>query len=128
MLREVEVFRPYDDEIPERLLLEAGAGEAALVPWLEADLLRIAKCAQTPLGLYALNRGDSITYELHGVLVAATWRRQGLGRWLLGHAIGVTESKGGRHLLYSGVPARRFFRSVGFIEDPRGLRFALIPE
>ena len=55
-------------------------------------------------------------------------RRQGLGRWLVGHAIGVAESKGARHVLVASAQGRRFLRQIGFTEDPSGLRFDLIPE
>ena len=75
-----------------------------------------------------MDRGDGETYLLHGLVVDPSWRKQGLGRWLVGHAIGVAESKGGRHLLFPHKQAPRFLSHIGFVEDPRGQRFDLIQE
>lgn len=127
-LRDVEVFKPYANEVPEDLLWAENMAEVDVQIWLSAEILRIAKLGEEVLGVYALDRGDGTTYELRGVIVAPAWRRHGLGRWLLGHAIGVAESKGARHIFFASACARRFFAGIGFAEAAAGQRFDLIPE
>ena len=126
--RDLEVHRPYEGEIPLDLLRAGGLGEETGERWLAAEILRIAKLGVRVVGVYAMDRGDGVTYCLHGVVVDAGHRHQGLGRWLIGHAIGVAESKGGRGLLVPHGRARRFFAQIGFVDDPGGQRFDLIPE
>jgi len=127
-LREVEVFKPYANETPEELLWAENMLEEEVAIWLSAEMLRIAKLGNEVLGVYAMDRGDGTTYELRGVIVARGWRRQGLGRWLVGHALGVAESKGARHILFPSDRARRFFTRIGFCSQAQGQRFDLIPE
>jgi N-acetylglutamate synthase-like GNAT family acetyltransferase len=127
-LREVEIFRPYDDGSPEQLLRAQGATEAQIERWMSADMVRIAKLSSEVLGMYAMDKGEQLTYILRGVVIDPKWRHQGLGRWLVGHAIGVAESKGGRHVLFASDQARRFLGHVGFVDDDRGQRFDLIQE
>ena len=127
-LRDVEVFKPYSNEAPEELLWAQGVQETDVQTWLSAEMLRIAKLGDEVLGMYALDRGDGTTYLLHGVVVAPARRRHGLGRWMVGHAIGVAESKGARAILFAGAGARRFFTHIGFRAVAAGQRFDLIPE
>lgn len=127
-MREVEVFRPYANEVPEDLLWAEDFPPDTVERWLAAEMVRIAKRGEQVLGIYALDRGDGLTYILHGVVVAPGWRKQGLGRWLVGHAIGVAESKGARHVLFPHRQATRLLVNIGFLADPQGLRFDLIPE
>lgn len=132
-LRQVEIFKPYANELPEQLLVDAGADEAQLAAWLQAPILRVAKLQDELLAAYAMQRDDQQTFALHGVVVEPRRRKQGLGRWLTGHAIGVAESKGGRRLLLVAPTARgqftRMFTHMGFTRDPSGrMCFDLIPE
>ena len=78
--------------------------------------------------MYAMAPGDSVTFELFGVVVHPSVRKQGLGRWLVGHAIGVAESKGARHVRFAQKKATRFFGNIGFVGEETGQRFDLIPE
>lgn len=126
-LRDIEVFRPYSNEIPEDLLLDH-FDEFTAKTGLAAEMVRIAKLGDETLGVYAMDRGDGVTYLLHALAVAPSARKRGLGRWLVGHAIGVAESKGGRHVLVKGNQGGRFLRRIGFVDDPQGMRFDLIPE
>ena len=127
-LRDIEVFRPYDNEVPEDLLWAEQFDETTVDRWLSAEMVRVAKLGEAVLAIYAMDRGDGETYLLHGAIVASAWRLQGLGRWLVGHAIGVAESKGARHVLYPGEQAKRFLGAIGFVEHSDGQRFDLIPE
>ncbi len=126
--REVEMFRPYPNEFPEALLLEAGADEACLNLWLAAEMVRIAKISDQIVGCYAMDRGEDLEFCLHGVIIAPASRKRGLGRWVVGHAIGVAESKGARHLRLAQVGGSRCFERMGFVRDGAGARFDLIPE
>ncbi len=127
-IREIEVFRPYANEVPEELLLAEGFSQAVLDTWLQADMVRVAKREDEVLAVYAMDPGDNLVFYLHGVVVAQRWRKQGLGRWLVGHAIGVAESKGARHVQVHNPKVLRFWRSLDFIDDGAGMRFDLIPE
>ena len=127
MLRDIEVFRPYSNEIPEDLLIDHFDQPTAALG-LAAEMIRIAKLGEEILAVYAMDRGDGVTYLLHALAVTPAARKRGLGRWLVGHAIGVAESKGARHVLVKARQRGRFLRRIGFVEDPRGMRFDLIPE
>jgi len=134
-LRDLEIFKPYSNEMPEELLLNEGATDAVVDLWLQAQLLRVVKLDEQVLGAYAMQRHDSNTFYLYGVVIAPGQRQQGIGRWLTGHAIGVAESKGGRRILMApGRQARstRMFSTMGFIrhrDNPTPVwRFDLIPE
>ena len=121
------MFRPYANEVPEGLFFDH-FDEGTAAHALDAEMIRIAKRNEDILAVYAMDRGDGITYRLHALAVAPPVRKQGLGRWLVGHAIGVAESKGARHVLVEVKQGSRFLKQIGFVDDPRGLRFDLIPE
>lgn len=127
-IREIEVFRPYTNEVPEDLLLAEPFSASEVDAWLQADMVRVAKRKEEVLAVYAMDPGDNLVFHLHGVVVAQRWRKQGLGRWLVGHAIGVAESKGARHVQVLNPKTLRFWRSLNFVEDGAGMRFDLIPE
>ncbi len=126
--REIEIFKPYVNEFPEHLLTEAGAGDEVVERWQEAELLRIAKHGERILGMYAMYRVDSQNFHLLGVVVDFPQRHQGLGRWLTGHAIGVAESKGGRHLYLPPTGSSRCFSHMGFQRRGDGFYFDMIQE
>ena len=127
-LREVEIFRPYGNESPEDLLWAEGVSDEQVQGWMSAELVRVAKLGPMVIGMYAMDRGQDLDFILHGVVVEPSWRKQGLGRWLVGHALGVAESKGGRHVLFPDNIARRFFGNIGFDAESRGQRFDVIPD
>ena len=127
--RTVEVFRPYVDAFPEELLLAEEMPEALITRWTEAEIVRVAKFGEYVAGIYALDRTpDPYWFQLHGVIIAHPQRHRGLGTWLTGHAIGVAESKGGRHLTLPSAGGSRCFSRIGFVRHDGGLRFDLIPE
>ena len=127
-LRDIEVFKPYPNELPDALLEAEGLDEDATSKWFDAETLRIAKIGAEVLGAYAMDRIDEVNFELHGVVVAHNVRKQGLGRWLVGHAIGVAESKGGRHLHTHTMGGSRIFQKLGFSRQTDGLIFDMIQE
>jgi GNAT superfamily N-acetyltransferase len=136
-LRDVRVFRPYPDEVPWDLLT-ASAGsadevaqealEASLTAVLELNLVRVAKHEGRLVGAYAIRPLSATRFELVALTVAEGFRRQGLGRWLLGHALGLAESRGAREVLAHGQAHRRFLARSGFQAHGPDLLLTLSPE
>lgn len=118
--RKVPIYRPYADEMPWELLPD---GLAAPDP----NLTRIAKLGGEVIGAYAIEPVNALHYCINALVVAERHRRQGLGRWLLGHAIGICESKGAREI---SAPATRsqLFVKRGFERTGEGHRLLLTPE
>jgi hypothetical protein len=50
-----------------------------------------------------------------------------VGRWLLGHAIGIAESRGGR-VVDAPDAAGEFFLGAGFVREDGRFRLRLTPE
>ena len=124
--RAIEVFKPYTDEFPEDLLIAQQCDQADV--WRDAEILRIAKKGEEIQGVYAMNRVDATTFDLLGIVVSPTVAKQGLGRWLTGHAIGVAESKGGRLVTLAHAGGTRMFFHIGFTRTDQGWHYQLIPE
>ena len=88
--RDVHIYRPYGDEVPWELL-------EGLVPEdADLDCMRVAKHGEQVVGAYLSTRTDPNTFTIEALIVDHPFRRCGIGRWLLGHALGVAESKGAR--------------------------------
>ena len=126
--QDTRIFRPYPDEVPWALLALAGGDEDNLAATLELDRIRVAKLDTEVAGCYAVRPLTATCFELVALAVAEGYRRHGLGRWLLGHAIGLAESKGAREVLVRGQRHRRFLATVGFEPHGPDLRLELTPE
>lgn len=127
-LRDIEIYRPYTNEGPEPLLMASGVDDADIERWLAAEIVRVAKRDEHVLGAYAMTRSSDDTFHLLGVVIDPVVRRQGLGRWLTGHAIGVAESKGGRHISVAQRGGSRMFDRLGFVQREGHWVFDVIPE
>jgi len=132
-LRSVRIYRPYPGELAEALLTVHAGQVAGSCAGADPDLARIAKLDDRIIGVYILQKADELTYELRHLVVEPGYRRSGLGRWLLGHALGVAESRGGRSLLVrpparTPVPVRQLFRRFGFEEADGQWRLEFTPE
>ncbi|HEY5645608.1 MAG TPA: GNAT family N-acetyltransferase [Pseudomonadales bacterium] len=123
-LRDVNVYRPYPDEIPWELL-EAGGAAAEQA---DADLMRVAKLDGEAVAVYQLRELDPTRYELVALAVAPDYRRRGLGRWLLGHAIGIAESRGAREIWVRRAQLKGLFLRIGFKAENEALVLRLTPE
>ena len=122
---QVQIFRPYPDEVPWDLLV----GDAADRPEYGASAqMRVAKLDDEVIAVYVLEASEPLVYYLATLVVAPGYRRRGLGRWLLGHAIGLAESKGGRELRVRGGQGERFLLAHHFEHLGDELRFVFIPE
>jgi len=130
--REIEVFSADPKDLPADL----SAIYAQTVAAGTAQILRVAKLNEVIIACYAmhgplLEEGESNTdYVLQMVAVQEQYRHQNVGRWLMGHAIGVAESKGGRGLQVPHTAQQDFFLTLGFKADETigGFRFQMIQE
>jgi ribosomal protein S18 acetylase RimI-like enzyme len=116
--RDARILRPYPEEMPWDLLLDADPSRARIESYLTAPLTRIAKHDDVVIGVYVLARHDATTFELMNIAVAEAFQGTGLGRRLLGHSIGLAESQGARVVDVgtgnSSFPALRFYQRAGF--------------
>ena len=130
--RDIEVFSADPKDLPADL----SAIYAQTVAAGTAQILRVAKLNEVIIACYAmhgplLEEGESDTdYVLQMVAVQEQYRHQNVGRWLMGHAIGVAESKGGRGLQVPHTAQQDFFLTLGFKADETigGFRFQMIQE
>jgi GNAT superfamily N-acetyltransferase len=128
--QDVEIYRPYADEVPWELLSLAETDEAQLRERADVDFMRVAKHEEEAIGAYLIQPESPTLYVLRVLAVDPAWRRRGLGRWLLGHAIGISESKGAREILVRQPPpgSRGLFLGIGFQAEGDDLRLVLMPE
>ena len=130
--RDIQVFSADPKDLPADL----SAIYAQTVAAGTAEILRVAKLNEVIIACYAmhgplLEEGESNTdYVLQMVAVQEQYRHQNVGRWLMGHAIGVAESKGGRGLQVPHTAHQDFFLTLGFKADATigGFRFQMIQE
>ena len=120
--RDYPIFRPRDDECPYKLL-ELPANEP-----IDLDDIRVAKHSDTVVAAYLFKRLSALAYEIERIGVSESYRKRGLGSWMLAHAIGIIESKGGREV-FVRAPLCKFFSRFGFeVTDSDLLRLTLIAE
>ena len=127
--RDYEVFRGDPTALPAKMAEIYGAIEQP------PDVLRVAKFQQQVIGCYAMHSpqspdadGKPVPFELGMVMVLDAYQRNGVGRWLVGHAIGVAESKGGRELRVPLPGPAEFFEGLGLRQVPGGFHYAMYPE
>ena len=118
---DVTVYRPFPGEVPCDLV----GADAPL------DDVRIAKLyshgSKTRIvGAARLERVDVETFAIRALGVYPAFRGAGIGRWLLGHAIGIAESRGARFIDAKGPPG--FVKPVGFTPWNGSYRLVLTPE
>jgi ribosomal protein S18 acetylase RimI-like enzyme len=95
-VRDVLICKANPGEMPWALLLDADPARSRVESYLSDEFTRIAKYTDEVIGVYALSRLSLTRFELMNIAVRDDYQGKGLGRWLLGHAIGVAESKGAR--------------------------------
>lgn len=94
--RTAHIVRPYHGEYPWDLLLEADPSRSRIEGYVSDALTRIAKVDGETIAVYALARNAPTRFELMNIAVREDYRGCGLGRRLIGHALGLAESKGAR--------------------------------
>jgi len=110
--RDTEFYRPELNELPATL-------KAGLVEMLNDDARQFdmeytrvlgfrppGKQSLLALGIYSMSPVCDAVFELRKWRMELDYQGQGLGRRLLGHALGLAESKGGRRVTIS-VPTNR---------------------
>lgn len=118
--RDLRIFEPFAAEMPADLV---GDGDRPTV--------RVAKLGQVVVGAYRLRPESALRFTLAALGVYAPYRGRGVGRWLLGHALGVAESKGGRSVVASGAnppDLLRFLAHAGFVAEGDAFVFHMTPE
>ena len=118
-LAELKIGRPRDArDVPWDLLLDADPDRALVESYLDFAWTRVMWHEGVALGVYVLKPRDETRFELMNIAVDPRYRRLGIGRWLLGHAIGLAESKGGRTIDVgtgnSSFDALAFYQRAGF--------------
>ena len=88
--RRFPIYRPHWHERPEKLL------EREILSEAELDWIRIAKDKNKVVAAYEITQQDTWNFSVVSLSVARPYQKQGLGRWMLLHAVGLIESKGGR--------------------------------
>ena len=98
----------------------------------ELKFLRVAKhpdvAPDDGIAAYVVRARSAIEFGLDYLYVDTEFRHRGLGRWLLGHAIGLAESKGAREITSMQAPDCAFLARYGFVNDGERWRFTLRPE
>ena len=117
-LRSLAIGRPRQGDVPWDLLLDADPSRARVESYLDFEWTRVARDDTTALGVYVLAPRDAHRFELMNIAVREDCRGIGLGRRLLGHAIGLAEAKGGRVVEVgtgnSSFDALAFYQRAGF--------------
>ena len=124
--RDAHIAHLDSAHIPWDLLLDADPLRTRVETYLSQGFTRVAWYRDAPVGVYALERLSPVSFEIMNIAVHPDYQCSGLGRRLLGHAIGLAESKGGREVhLGTGnsslrplkIYQRMGFRIVGVIPD-----------
>lgn len=105
--REYPIFRPREDECPYGLL------GLRLGDHINLDAIRVAKHHDDVVAAYKFKRLSSLAFEIEAVGVSEPYRNRGLGSWMLAHAVGIIESKGGRDVIIH-APLCEFLGRLGF--------------
>ena len=121
--RDVDIYRPWDDEIPRD-----DVGEHA-----DPDGIRVAKLDGELIGGYHLETLGNMRFAVRSWFVHEPFRRHGVGHWLLGHALGLAESYGGRVVFLTPGDDPEpwldaYLRRLGFEDEAGCLKFELTPE
>ncbi|MCR9279916.1 MAG: GNAT family N-acetyltransferase [Pseudomonadaceae bacterium] len=120
----VEVYRPYDEQVPTELL--------DLTPDSPLDYVRVAKLGDTLLGAYEMVRLDQFRFKLIKLIVLPQYRGRGIGVWLIKHAQALAESKGGMTLECEFDGIAPLLETLGFKVSADGAelawRFTVTPE
>ena len=127
--KEVSIYYPFPDEFPHALLESGGVGAERLRNLESEPFIRVAKVSDEVVGAYLLTQQDDPQrFRLEGLAVEEGFRGRGLGSWLVGHAIGVAESKGGRHVITARAYAGELFARLGFAAEGERWHLEITPE
>lgn len=105
--RDYPIFRPRENECPYELL-GLSVGEV-----VDLDFIRVAKHHDDVVAAYKFKQLSSLVFEIEGLGVSRPYQHRGLGSWMLAHAVGIIESKGGREVIVQ-TPCCQFLGRLGF--------------
>ena len=125
-LASVTVYRPFPGEVPADLVGADASLDDVRVAKLHGQGSQSHGSQSRIVGAYRLVQVNASRFEIAALGVYPAFRGAGIGRWLLGHAIGIAESRGARTVDAKG-PAG-FLRPVGFTPRTGGYRLVLTPE
>lgn len=117
LYRRLRVFQPSATSIPVRFVGADGALR---------EVRAVELCGRV-VGAYRMRRVDACRFRIVALGVDAEQRGKGIGRWLLGHAIGVAESKGAR-FVDAPLAETGLFAALGFECGTCAWRLRLTPE
>lgn len=128
-MREIRIYYPYPQDFPKALLASSGLAESCIEAARTEPLLRIAKHRDTAIGVYLLVKESVEQFRITALAVQPEFRGRGLASWLVGHALGVAETKGAREVV-CGVHAavNRLLPRLGFVERAGDWRLEILPE
>ena len=109
--RRFPIYRPHWHERPEKLLARNISCES------ELDWIRIAKDESEVIAAYEIEQNDPWNFSILSLTVSQPYQNQGLGRWMLLHAVGLIESKGGRVVHARCRNQTDFVTRIGFTKD-----------
>ena len=115
--RNVRVFPPFANEVPHDIV----GGD------FDLDDVRVAKLDGRVIGAYRLMPAGSV-FRIRILVVYEGHRRRGVGRWLLRHALGIAEARGGRIVEAACEAPAAFWRDSGFQCEDGVFRLRLTPE
>ena len=120
--REYPIFSPRESEWPPAWF------NLEQIPTYDLNNIRLAKHGDRVIAAYEVEKCTSIVFTIKWLIVDPEYRNQGLGGWLLAHAIGIIESKGGREVWLHSEPSE-FSQRVGFeAAGPKKMKLTLTPE
>ena len=120
-LRDIKIIHLDPQRIAEpewQLLLSADPSRDMVEAYLSEEYSRIAYHSTRPVAVYAMTRVNATCFEINNLAVLGSYQGIGLGRRMLGHALGLAESRGAREVLISTANSSlrnlRFYQQVGF--------------
>ena len=125
-LAAVTVYRPFPGEVPGDLVGADAPLDDVRVAKVDGHGSQSHGSRSRIVGAYRLVKVDAARFAISALGVYPAYRGLGIGRWLLGHAIGIAESRGAR--LVDAEGPRDFLEPVGFTPWAGGFRLVLTPE
>ena len=122
----VTVYRPFPGEVPVDLVGADAPLDDVRVAKVDGHGSKSHGSKSRIVGAYRLVKVDAERFAIGALGVYPAFRGAGIGRWLLGHAIGIAESRGARIIDADGPPG--FLEPVGFRPYAGGFRLVLTPE
>lgn len=129
LTREIRIYYPYPQDFPRALLELSGLAEPLIEAARAEPLLRIAKHHDKAIGVYVLVSEGVEQFRITALAVQPEFRGRGLASWLVGHALGVAETKGAREVVCKAhTSVNRLLPRLGFVERGDDWQLEILPE